>query len=185
MNALGRFASILTLLLALVPVLAKADPLDPFLGRWVGAAELADHRTGTLQERDVDTIVKRESDGFRLEWSSVIRSDGRRDVPGVRYVEREVLLTRAADRPYFMQTPEYDPFRKRQSLTPMAGDALGWATVTDGTLDLFVFGITQDGAAELQHHRRVLTDDGMDLFYTGFVAGEQVADGSGRLVRVD
>ncbi len=169
-------------------LLAIASPgwaFEAFLGRFVGSATLVD-ASGAVQERDVTTRIERYGEGgFSVEWTSVIRVDGLRDVPGVRQVVRSLAFEPAGEGAYFLAAPDYDPFTVRDPLEPMAGDALAWAAVDDDVLDIFIFVIGEDGLTELQHHRRELTDAGLDLHYLGLVDAEITTEGRGRMVRVD
>ena len=170
--------------LVLAPAPAAAQ-LEPFFGRYVGDGRLHDLVTGEVEERDLLTsIAPFGHGGFEIRWSSVVRVDGKRDVPGVRHVLRTLAFEPAEDGDYFLRAPDYDPFRLRERLEPMAGDALAWATVDGDVLDIYVFAVTGDGAGELQRHRRVLTETGLRLAYTGLVDGVVVSTGSGRMVRV-
>ncbi|MFP4126570.1 MAG: hypothetical protein ACLFU0_07985 [Alphaproteobacteria bacterium] len=170
------------LLLAAGPAAAE---LEPFFGRYVGDGELHDTVTGEVEERDLLTSIGAFGDGgFAIRWSSVVRVDGRRDVPGVRHVLRTLAFEPAEDGDYFRRAPDYDPFRQRERLEPMAGDALAWATIAGDTLDIYVFAVTAEGAGELQRHRRELTKHGLALDYLGLLDGVIVSEGSGRMVRV-
>ncbi len=169
--------------------LAIATPalaIERFFGTYVGDAELVDLATGTVQERDVITVIQNHGErGFRIDWQSVVRVDGRRDVPGVRLFVRTAAFDRARGATYFLQSPDYDPFRIRETLEPMAGDALAWAAVEGDDLHLYIFALTDQGVAELQHHRRRLTDDGMELVYQGIVDGRLTSHAAGHMVKVD
>ncbi|NBB71067.1 MAG: hypothetical protein GVY33_12230 [Alphaproteobacteria bacterium] len=170
------------LLVAPAPALAQ---LDRFFGRYVGDGRLQDLVTGEVQQRDLLTSIEPFGEGgFAVRWSSVVRIDGARDVPGVRHLVRGLAFEPAGDGDYYLRAPDYDPFRLRERLEPMAGDALAWATVDGDTLDIYVFAVTGAGAGELQRHRRVRTATGMRLAYTGLVDGVVVTNGSGRMVRV-
>ena len=178
-----------TLLLAGLVLLARIDPaaagLDDFFGRYVGDGRLHDLQTGEVEERDVLTSIEPFGEGgFAVRWSSVVRFDGARDVPGVRHLVRALAFEPAGDGDYYLRAPDYDPFRLRERLEPMAGDALAWATVDGDRLDIYVFAVSGDGAGELQRHRRVLTASGLRLAYTGLVDGIVVTTGAGRMVRV-
>ncbi len=185
MRAAGRAAALLVLAwICLVPAPAAAQ-VETFFGRYVGDGRLHDLVTGAVEERDLLTsIAPFGHGGFEIRWSSVVRVDGRRDVPGVRHLLRTLAFEPAEDGDYFVRAPDYDPFRLRERLEPMAGDALAWATVDGDTLDIYVFAVTGEGAGELQRHRRVLTETGLRLAYTSLVDGVVVSTGSGRMVRV-
>ena len=176
-------------LVVVIGLIAAADPasaqLDRFFGRYVGDGRLHDLVTGEVEERDLLTSIEPFGEGgFAVRWSSVVRIDGARDVPGVRHLVRALAFEPAGDGDYYLRAPDYDPFRLRERLEPMAGDALAWATVEGDTLDIYVFAVTGAGAGELQRHRRVRTATGMNLAYTGLVDGVVVTNGSGRMVRV-
>jgi hypothetical protein len=156
-----------------------------FFGSYVGAGVLRDLVTGEVERRDLVTSIGPYGDGgFAVRWSSVVLVDGRRDVQGVEHLVRALAFEPVEDGDYYLRAPEYDPFRLRDRLEPMAGDALAWARIEGDLLDIYVFAVTGEGAGELQRHRRVLTDIGLDLAYTSFVDGIVVSDGSGSMVRV-
>lgn len=179
-----RAAVLIVVALVAGPAPALAQ-LDSFFGRYVGDGRLHDLGTGEVEERDLLTSIQPYGEGgFAVRWSTVVRIDGERDVPGVRHLVRALAFEPAGDGDYYLRAPDYDPFRVRERLEPMAGDALAWATVAGGTLDIYVFAVTGAGAAELQRHRRVRTESGMNLAYTGLIDGMVVTNGSGRMVRV-
>lgn len=186
MSGAGRRAAALLVALAgLVLASPAGASLDDFFGRYVGDGRLHDLRAGEIQHRDVVTSIEAFGEGgFAVRWSSVVRVEGRRDVPGVRHLVRALAFEPARDGDFFLRAPDYDPFRLRDELEPMTGDALAWAKVEGDTLDIYVFAVTGAGAGELQRHRRVLTEIGLTLEYTGLVDGVVVTTGSGRMVRV-
>lgn len=174
--------------LALLALLAAApaSAFEAFLGTYVGAAQLVNAKTGAVQERDVTTTIEAYGQGgFSVTWTTVIRVDGRRDVPGVRLVRRRLAFEAVDGGAYYLQAPDYDPFELREPLEPMAGDALAWATVDGNVLDIWVAALTEAREGELQLHRRVVDDEGLSLHYNAFVAGRVGNIGSGRMVRVD
>ena len=64
---------------------AVADTIDPFVGSYVGTAQVLGPDGEVTEERDMDiTITKETGGGFRIVWINVTLIDGRRDVPGVR-----------------------------------------------------------------------------------------------------
>ncbi len=167
-------------------VTAPAYAFDAFLGTYVGAAELEDLTTGAIEERDVSTEIEPYGEGgFAVAWTSVIRVDGRRDVPGVRVVERRLSFQPVDNGAYYLQVPDYDPFRLREALEPMEGDALAWASIDGDTLDIWVTALTNKGEGELQLHRRVRDEVGLTLDFESFVGGIVRARGAGRMVRVE
>ena len=185
MTATGRVLALVVLVAGLTAAGPAAAQLDAFFGSYVGDGELNDLVSGEVEERDILTsIAPFGHGGFEVRWSSVVRVGGQRDVPGVRHVLRALAFEPAEDGDYYLRAPDYDPFRVRREVEPMAGDALAWATVDGDTLDIYVFAVTGEGAGELQQHRRVLTETGMRLAYTGLVDGVIVTQGSGRMVRV-
>jgi hypothetical protein len=181
----GRTAGLVLAWLLAAPTPAGAEP-DDFFGSYVGAGRLRDLLSGEVERRDLLTAIEPYGDGgFAVRWSSVVLVDGRRDVPGVRYLVRALAFEPVEEGDYYLRAPEYDPFRLRERLEPMAGDALAWARIEGDVLDIYVFAVTGEGAGELQRHRRVLTEIGLDLAYTGLVDGVVVSNGSGRMVRVE
>ncbi len=167
-------------------VSGPALAFEAFLGRYVGSAELADLKDDAVEERDVGTDIEPYGEGgFKVTWESVIRVDGRRDVPGVRRVVRSFGFEPVDAGAYFVQAPDYDPFKLREDVEPMAGDALAWASVDGDVLDIWVAALQEDGEAELQHHRRTLTGSGLELTFAAYAAGEVLSRGTGRMDKVD
>lgn len=177
------------LVISVVAGLLLATPsaaFEPFLGKYVGAAEIEHAKTGEFEDRDVSTIIEPYGEGgFSVTWASVIRIDGRRDMPGVRLVERRMAFEPVEGGAYYLHVPDYDPFKVREALEPMEGDALAWASVQGDTLDIWVTALNNAGEAELQLHRRVRNEVGLTLDFEAFVGGVVRARGVGRMVRVD
>ena len=64
---------------------ASADTIEPFIGSYVGTAQVLGPDGEVTEERDMDiTITEETGGGFRIVWINVTLIDGRRDVVGVR-----------------------------------------------------------------------------------------------------
>lgn len=163
-----------------------AGPLEPFFGTYVGIAEVQDLETGEAQRRDMDIVIEPyRDDGFRLHWVNVTLIDGKRAVPGVERRVQTVLFEPAEDRALYVEAQESNPFRERQAMKPMSGDAVRWASVEDERLHVYSFVVLENGRYELQTYDRILTDAGLDIRFERIVDGQVVKRITGTAVRAD
>jgi hypothetical protein len=163
---------------------ALAAPLDPFFGTYVGVAEVQDLETGATQQRHMDIVIEDyKQAGFRLHWINVTLVDGRRDLPGVERQVQTVIFEPAADRGFYVEAQESNPFRERAATRPMHGDPVRWASVQDGRLHVYSFVVLEDGTYELQTYDRDLTEDGMTIRFERILDGKVVKRITGRTAR--
>ena len=169
---------------AATPVLAQQADLKPLFGMFVGRAEEVDLSNHTKEQRDIDIVIAPyQRNGLKVEWTNVTLVDGRRDVPGVKRREDEMLLVPAPDRSFFLAGVGYDPFRDRGELDPIKGDPLRWGKVEAGILGIYSFQIQDDGRYELQVYERRPTEEGIALNYERIDDGEVARRMTGRAVR--
>lgn len=129
-----------------------------------------------LAKRDLDVIVRREKEGFSLEWSTETqRPDGR--IKSDRYFVAFKPAQRAG---YYAPTDKIDRFGKRIPIDPIAGDPQLMAKIEGQTMTVYASLIADDGAHEVQTYERTLVQDGMKLKFSRVRNGEPV-----RAIEVD
>ena len=178
---------VLAIAVAAAPLLpADADDFEPFLGTYVGRAEVFGADGTLVEERDLDIRIEEGERGvFVITWFNVTLVDGRRDVPGVEArVDR--LALEPGDAPnVFVEATSGSMFQTRRQMDYLAGDALRWARIYDNQLGVFSLVVYEDGVYELQDYERVLTEHGMDIDFRRIVDGVVVRRITGRTIRVD
>jgi hypothetical protein len=179
----GLLALVLGLLAMTGPIGGKAfaAELSDFFGTYVGhAQELGD---SDASSRDMDIVIEPFHDGgFQINWITVTKIDGRRDVPGVGRTVQSVFFEPAEG--LFVEVEADNPFREREEKVPMSGHAVRWASLGDDALRIYSFVVLEDGRYEFQIYNRVLTDVGLDIVFQRFDDGELVRQIKGSTVRV-
>jgi hypothetical protein len=162
---------------------ARAAELSDFFGTFVGHAQ--EMEDSDPMSRDMDIVIAPfHDDGFQINWITVTKVDGRRDVPGVARTVQSVFFEPAADRNFFVEVEADNPFREREDKLPMSGHAVRWASLDDDTLQVYSFVVLEDGSYELQIYNRTLTEIGLDIVFRRFDDGELVRQIKGSTVRV-
>lgn len=165
---------------------AHADTVDPFIGTYVGTAQVFGDDGAVTETRDMDiTIVKESGGGFRITWINVTRIDGRRDVVGVRRRVDEVVLQPGDRDGVFLEKTRRSLFERRQKTDVISGDPLRWGRIDGNRLGLFSLLVTEGGGYALQSYERILTEDGMDIEFSRIEDGTLIRRITGRTVRVD
>lgn len=147
-----------TLALVLLPTVAAAQSIDPFIGRFTGTSVQV---SGTDQaKRDLTVEITKSSDGkgFLVMWKTVIHKSSGKDeeqpADKVRFVPtRRDNIYSAASR--------QDMFGKQVPIDPISGkDPYYWARIIGKTLSVYNIIINDDGGYEMQVYHRTITDDG-------------------------
>jgi hypothetical protein len=162
---------------------AAAAELADFFGTYVGNA----HELGDTEPmaRDMDIVIEPFHDeGFQINWITVTKVDGRRDVPGVERTVQSVFFEPAEGRDLFVEVEADNPFREREAKVPMRGHPVRWASIDGDTLHVYSFVVLEDGRYELQIYDRVLTDSGLEIIYRRFDDGELARQIKGTTIRV-
>jgi hypothetical protein len=183
-RALNGWLALGLLMIAGAPGPAAAAELADFFGTYVGNA----HETGDSEPmaRDMDIVIEPFHDeGFQINWITVTKVDGRRDVPGVERTVQSVFFEPAEDRSLFVEVEADNPFREREAKVPMRGHPVRWASIDGDTLHVYSFVVLEDGRYELQVYDRVLTDTGLEIVFRRFDDGELARQIKGNTVRVD
>ncbi len=164
---------------------ALAAELSDFFGTYVGNAEVEPIRGDVASSRDMDIVIEPfHDDGFQIHWITVTKVGGRRDVPGVERDVQGAHFEPADDRRFYVEVEADNPFREREEMTPMSGQAVRWAGLDGDALHVYSFAVLEDGRYELQIYDRVLTDIGLDIVFRRFDDGELVRQIKGSTVRV-
>lgn len=151
---------------------ALGATLEEYFGAYVGVATVEGNETRKPEQRDIDIVIlPYKKKGFQIQWTTVSRVDGRRDVPGVKRRVNKVLFIPGKRKCCYVQVGEYDPFREREALRPMLGEPVRWALLDQNGLQIYSFAVLEDGRYELQAYNRRLTGEGIDLLY------ERIEDG--------
>ncbi|MEA3291665.1 MAG: hypothetical protein U9Q71_05100 [Pseudomonadota bacterium] len=172
---IDRIKSIATALM-LGPLLACGAALganlESYFGTYVGVATVEGDETRKPEQRDIDIVITPyKKKGFQIQWTTVSRVDGRRDVPGVKRRVNKVLFVPGENKCCYVQIGEYNPFREREALRPMLGEPVRWALLDKNGLQIYSFAVLEDGRYELQAYNRRPTAEGIDLLY------ERIEDG--------
>lgn len=142
---------------------------SPFVGDYTGQTVIG--TANGLEKRDLDVSVRREAEGFSLEWSTEIqRPDGR--IKSDRYF---VAFKPVPNRPgYYLPTDRIDRFGKRFPINPLEGDPQLTAKIDGKTMYVYASLITDDGAHEVQTYERTLVPGGMTLKFSRVRNGEAI-----------
>ena len=180
-------AALMSAVATCLAVPASAASLEPFIGTYVGVAEVQDLRDGgDVRWRDMDIVIEPyKQGGFKIHWVNVSLVDGKRAVPGVERRVQTVLFEPAADRDFFVEVAEANPFRERGETRPMRGDPVRWASLDEEGLHVYSFVVLEDGRYELQIYDRTLTDIGLDIRFQRIVDGELVREITGTTARAN
>jgi hypothetical protein len=187
---MGRASFVLAVIACLLPwsggVAALGPGRDAYVGSYVGRATDEFVEGGTAETRDIDIVIAPYKDrGLRIQWTNVTLVDGRRDVPGVKRRVSETLLVPAEDKDFLVESAEPSPFRVKDEVEPMRGDAIRWAAFDENGLHVYSFVVLEDARYEMQTYTRRLTDTGLDLLFERDVDGKIVRRMTGKAVRAD
>ncbi len=151
-------------------------PIDAFYGHFQGSgiAENEDSLYFGVTVRDLDVRIGPETDGFYIEWTSVIRGGGDPNNPDVR--KRSQRMT-------FSQSDRPTVFSSKTATDPNDG-GLVWARIADQTLTVNVMRINENGSYTIQTYDRTLSGTGMTLNFVSTSDGQPQRTVEARLVKV-
>ncbi len=176
-NALYLLTVALGALFFISPQAAARDlPIAAFYGKFSGGgiAHNADSEYFAMTARDFDVVIKPESGGVRIDWTSVIRGGGDPQNPRIR---------RKMSSKIFQTTDTPNVFHGSKSGNPLEGKELSWARVDGNTLRVFLMTVSKEGVYELQQYDRTLSGTGMTLLFRSWRDGDRLRSVSGRLVK--
>ena len=169
--------AVLAILLAAAPAAAQDRlPLEAFVGTWsgTGIAEDDDSLFFAVTARDLDVVIRPEQDGFRIDWTALIRSGGDPANPDVRRRSASLVL-QPAGQPGLYRAPE--------SSDPLLGGVMSWARIHGNTLSVYQLVLNDEGGYELTNYDRTLNDLGMESVFQRIRDGQIVRVVRGRLVK--
>ena len=147
---------------------ARAAPIDPFVGNWVGMGITEDGAPAEsvgFVGRELDVTIKSTADGFNVTWKTLrLSSSGRSDT--VKHSAISVPFV-------FVDKPGI--YRMAGTGEPLSGSPFIWARVADDRLEVHSITISERGVLEYQKYvRRLLSDDEMQLRFTRSIDGSIV-----------
>lgn len=168
------------------PSLVLADPIDPFVGTYVGRATTYNSDGTVEHQRDIEMIIEKGPRGrFTISWVAVTLVNGRRDVPGVERDQVSLTLVPTERPGVYIEETRTSLFERRLLPDPLEGDPLRWAAIDGDRLGLYSMMIYEDGRYELQAYTRTLTETGLDIDFRRIDDGIVARRVEGRAVRVD
>lgn len=163
------------LVLAAAPAAVAEDaprPIDPFLGRFAGGAEVRDPEAPIPRQSEVE-IVPTES-GFRLTWTTISF-----DASG----QGALKINSASEE--FQRTADPNVFHVAPDAAPLEGEPVKWARIAGDTLFVTIMTVGADGRGDVATWARTVRDGRMSLVFTRFEDGELVRRVEGELIAVD
>jgi len=153
-------------------------PIDAFFGRYQGSgiANSRDSLYFGITMRDLDVTIGETSDGFSVEWTTVLRQGGTPNNPEIRRRSSSIS---------FRPTDSPRRFDAVERTDPYTETGLSWARLAGQTLTVNVLTINEGGKYNLQSYVRTLGGNGMELEFLRIKDGEPTRTVTGRLIRQD
>lgn len=147
---------------------ADVNPIAPFVGNYVGSAEVMSPE-GVHSLRDMSVSIRENDDGFTVQWTSTTRKpDGRLKEKSYSIdflpSEREGIYSAAMRRNVFGHAVQLDP---------MKGEPFVWGRIQNETLTVYSLFVDEEGGYELQQFDRTLTEGGLILRFTDLRNGDK------------
>jgi hypothetical protein len=177
MKPIALLTALLLAILAGVPASAQQMlSINAFSGTWSGGgiSENEDSIYFQTTVRDFDVTIRPEGQGFRIDWTTIIRKGGDPNKPNIRRRKSSKSL---------VPTGALGVFRGANSGDPLAGKELCWAHIQKSTLSLFLMTIDKDGIYTLQQYDRTLSGTGMMLTFLSLSDGDRQRVVKGRLIK--
>ncbi len=136
---------------------AHAQDYAPFVGEYVGQAVFSTPKG--LSKRDMNVVVRREKEGFSLEWTT----DTQR--PNGRFKSDHYFVAfKETVRPgFYVPTNKIDRYGQAVAIDPLVGDPQLLARIQGQTMTVFATILEEDGTVETQAYDRTLVPGGMKL----------------------
>lgn len=151
------------------------DGLAGFVGSFRGEAQgESSDRFFVSSYRDVRVELRREGEGFRLAWSTLIRG-GDEEAGAAPRLRRSEL--------HFVPGPAPGTWRTAAAAEPFTGQPGAWAVLAGNRLTVEVLAIDKAGDWELQTYERTLEGDVMSLRFSRLAPGRPELVVTGRLTR--
>ncbi len=157
-----------TLWIAVLSVSARAADVTPFVGDYIGSANVVD-ADGTSTPRDMSVSIHETKNGFNVSWkTTTYKLDGR--------VKEQAFSIdfQPSDRPdVFAAAMKRNVFGHEVPLDPMKGEPFVWGRIDGDTMTVFSLFIDETGGYELQQFDRTLAEGGLNLSFSRFINGEK------------
>ncbi|MEM1006898.1 MAG: hypothetical protein AAF496_07565 [Pseudomonadota bacterium] len=147
---------------------AHADTIAPFVGDYVGSADVVD-ADGTSTPRDMSVSIHETKNGFNVSWkTTTYKLDGR-----VKDQQFSVDFQPSERPDVYSAAMKRNVFGHEVQLDPMKGEPFVWGRIDGKTLTVFSLFIASDGGYELQQYDRTLADGGLNLSFSRLIDGEK------------
>ncbi len=154
--------------LVLSTIQAAAADITPFVGDYVGSADVVES-DGSATPRDMSVSIGENDDGFNVSWkTTTYKSDGR-----VKESSYSVDFLSSSRDNVFSAAMKRNVFGHEVPLDPMKGEPFVWGRIEGETLTVFSLFIDENGGYELQQFDRTLAEGGLDLSFSRFRNGEK------------
>jgi len=160
------FSLALLLCTAFATLQVRAADIAPFVGDYVGSANLVE-KDGTETPRDMSVSIKQLKNGFNVSWTTTTyRGDGR-----VKEQKFSVDFLPSERSDVFSAAMKRNVFGHEVPLDPMQGEPFVWGRIEGDTMTVFSLFIGETGDYELQQYDRTLAEGGLDLSFSRFRNG--------------
>ncbi|MEM7439053.1 MAG: hypothetical protein AAF393_05590 [Pseudomonadota bacterium] len=144
-------------LVALAPGLVVAQGIQPFVGTYVGSADLT--LDGETKSRDMSVTIAETRKGYSVEWTSTtFKSDGRTKTKAY-----EVGFVPSQRDNIYASAMKTNVFGKAVPLDPLQGEPFVWGRIEGDTFTVFSLFINEAGEYEMQEYHRTLVEGGLNL----------------------
>ena len=136
------------------PADARDAEYAPFLGSYTGNVDFA--TTEGLESRNLEVAIRREADGFSVEWSTITRKPSGKLKRNTYFAAFKPVTNNV----FYTSAMFVDRFGTETPVDPI------YAKIEGNKMTVFAFLITADGHHELQTYERILVPGGMKLKFT-------------------
>jgi hypothetical protein len=177
---LARFRRMTLVLLLIAGASTSASAQDLSLGAFFGTfkgggvAENNDSIYFGVTVRDFDVSIQPAGDGFRVDWSTIIRRGGDPNNPKVR---------KKAQSTSFLPSGIPGVYKATDLADPLQGGRYSWARISKRTLLIYILTIDDAGRYDMQIYERTLKPSGMDFIFRRVRDGEPVRVVTGKLIK--
>nr|WP_254429726.1 hypothetical protein [Ruegeria atlantica] len=152
--------------IAFASLQAHADSIEPFVGDYVGSANVVDD-DGSETPRDMSVSIHETKDGFNVSWkTTTYKPDGR-----VKAQSFSIDFKQSDRSDVYSAAMKRNVFGHEVPLDPMQGEPFVWGRIDGETLTVFSLFIDENGGYELQQFDRTLADGGLNLSFSRFRNG--------------
>lgn len=158
-----------------------ASGIEAFYGAYAGRG-VASSSNGGQTNRDLSVEIQpdKQGKGFIVRWSTVThRKDGKQKRKAYR-----IRFVPSGSENVYSSAMRINLFGRAVPLDPLKGDPYVWAVISGKTLKVYALIVTDEFGYEMQTYERTLTQEGLDLKFSGVRDGERLRDVRAQLVRL-